>query len=44
MLVQDHIVGIHIVSSFIIYGIPSVHSIDFDELFLCGSVEETKDL
>ena len=33
-----------IVSSFVICGILSVRSLDFDELFLCGSVEATENL
>ena len=36
--------GVTIVSSFVICGIPSVHSLDFDELFLCGSTEVIEDL
>lgn len=39
MLVQDRKAGVPIVSSFIICGIPSLHSLDFDELFVCGSAE-----
>ena len=42
--VQDHMAGVPIVSSFVICGIPSVHSLDFDELFLCGSAEATENL
>ena len=42
--VQDRTIGVPIVSSFIICGIPSVHSLDFDELFVCGSAEATEDL
>ena len=36
--------GVPIESSFIICGIPSVHCLDFDELFLCGSAKATQDL